>query len=108
MNAVVPVSITVTITETDTVVPSGQTFASLQVVATDPSGTPQTATATSTAPDTYQAKFTAVQPGAGSIAITALDILGATLGSVLTLPYTTTSGTPNTYPQATGIVVTSP
>ena len=107
MSTVIPTSITVSITETDTVVPSGQTYASLQVVVTDPTGTAQTATATSTAPGTYQAKFAAVQPGAGSVTITALDVVGATLGTALTLPYDTAVGT-NTYPQATGVVVTSP
>jgi hypothetical protein len=107
MSTVPTTSITVTITETDTVVPSGQTYASLQVVVTDPTGTAQTATAVSTAPGTYQATFAAVQPGPGSLTITALDVTGATLGTALTLPYTTTIAS-QTYPQATGITVTSP
>jgi hypothetical protein len=107
MSTVPTTSITVTITETDTVVPSGQTYASLQVVNTDAAGTNTTATATLTTPGTYVATFATVAPGAGSNTITALDVTGATLGTALTLPYTTTIAS-QTYPQATGITVTSP
>lgn len=107
MAAVPTVSITVTITETDTVLTTGETFASLQVVNTDAAGTNTTATATLTTPGTYVATFATVAPGAGSNTITALGVDGSTLGTALTLPYTTTVAS-QTYPQATGITVTSP
>lgn len=95
-------NILVTVAETDTPVPAGQTFASLAVVNTDAAGAVQTVNVTA-AP--WTATFNGIADGAGSVTATALDSTGVTMGTPMTQTYSTSVTPPSTFPQPTSLTV---
>jgi hypothetical protein len=86
--------------------PTGVPFASISVVVTDSSGTPQPPVLlTGSETPTPWAFSTSVNPGAGTVVATALDTNGATLGAPITQSFTE-AGSPPTFQPPTGITVT--
>jgi hypothetical protein len=103
--ALIPVIVALT-KGTSTPTQTGAAFASTSVVVTDSSGTPQPAVLlTGVETPTPWAFSTSVNPGAGTVVATDLDINGATLGTPITQAFTE-AGTPPTFLPTTAISVT--
>ena len=86
--------------------PTGAAFASTSVVVTDSSGVAQPAVLlTGAETPTAWAFSTSVNPGAGTVVATDLDINGATLGTPITQSFTE-AGSPPSFLPTTGISVT--
>ncbi len=104
---------TVTIAFTATPVPTGLTYAGLQVVFTDSTGAATTQTIPSTtAPTTaadgtlqYVLTFDPVADGDETVVVSAMATDGSVLGSALTGTGTVGTPTPDTFPQATSIAI---
>ena len=104
------ISIIVAITKgPSTATPSGAAFASTSVVVTDSSGVAQPAVLlTGTETPTPWAFSTSVNPGAGTVVATDLDVNGATLGTPVTQSFTESGTGPSgsTFFPTTAITVT--
>jgi hypothetical protein len=86
--------------------PNGAAFASTSVVVTDSSGVAQPAVLlTGVETPTPWAFSTSVNPGAGSVTATDLDVNGATLGTPVTQTFTEAGSPPSFFP-STAITVT--
>jgi hypothetical protein len=86
--------------------PSGAAFASTSVVVTDSAGVAQPAVLlTGKETPTPWAFSTSVNPGAGSVVATALDVNGVALGQPITQTFTEVGSPPQFFPP-TGITVT--
>lgn len=87
------------------VTPTGAAFASTSVVVTDSSGTAQPAVLLTGKEATPWSFTTSVNPGAGTVIATDLDVNSATLGTPVTQSFTEV-GTPPTFLPTSGISVT--
>lgn len=86
--------------------PSGAAFASTSVVVTDSSGVAQPAVLlTGVETPTPWAFSTSVNPGAGTVVATDLDVNGVTLGTPISQAFTE-AGTPPVFLPTSGISVT--
>src|ERR1700679_2985025 len=86
--------------------PTGAAFASTSVVVTDSSGVAQPAVLlTGAETPTAWAFSTSVNPGAGTVVATDLDVNGVALGQPITQTFTEAGSPPQFFPP-TGITVT--
>jgi hypothetical protein len=85
--------------------PTGAAFASTSVVVMDSSGVAQTPVLLTGKEATPWSFTTSVNPGAGSVVATDLDVNGAVLGTPVSQSFTE-AGTPPTFLPTSGIVVT--
>jgi hypothetical protein len=98
--------IQVQLVKTTAPLPAGNTFASTSVVVTDSSNAVQTFNLVGTESPPWSFSAT-VAAGAGSITATDLNTAGAAIETPVTQAYTTTGASGSTFPDTSGITVTT-